>query len=46
MLTTHGVPYETAVSWSQAMRIAALVAIGEAKGGVYHWDAGRWEWPQ
>ena len=42
MLTTNGVPYDTAIAWSPEIRFAALVAIGEGKGGEFNWNSLRW----
>jgi hypothetical protein len=43
LLVTNGVPYSEAMNWSQARRIAALVAIGESKGQTFDWDRMAWE---
>ena len=42
----HGVPYERALSWSDARRFAWYVALGEIKGGRFDWERLAWREPE
>ncbi len=44
-LASRGVPVEVAARWSDARRVAALVAIGEYEGGTFDWRKMAWEHP-
>ncbi len=42
LLAGRGVPWSEIMSWSEARRLAAVVAIGEMQGREFDWGAGRW----
>lgn len=43
MLASMGLDFDTVQRWSPARRMAAIVAIGESKGGEFIWEARRWK---
>ncbi len=44
-LVGAGVPYDVALNWTPARRLAALVAVGELAGGVFDWNRLAWNDP-
>ena len=42
VLAQNGVPWHEAEEWSQARRVAAIIAIGELDGRTFEWTTGRW----
>lgn len=42
----NGVPYQEAVKWSPARRLAALIVIGESNGGEFDWNLMQMQWPK
>ncbi len=45
VLAASGIPWAEVRSWSQGRRLAALIAIGESRGGTMNWRSGQMEWP-
>jgi hypothetical protein len=45
LLAKNGVPWDVALGWSPARRLAALIVIGEADGGKFDWAGLRMEFP-
>lgn len=39
------VPWNEALHWSAARRLAALIIVGEANGGTFDWTAMQMRWP-
>jgi hypothetical protein len=43
ILAGGGVPWDVALKWSPVRRFAAVIALGELKGGTFNWDRLEWE---
>ena len=45
MLVNAGVPWDVAANLSPTEMLGYIVAVGEIDGGLFNWDALKWEKP-